>query len=341
MALLRDWTVSVASRENTDEPPKGDYIDTLTYRVAHSRPYSWKSFWTAALALILCTFIRASFGPLGSHFPLTFYFPAILAVGVLAGIPAALGLAIASIVIVWFMFIPPYFQLGWLKAEDFAIWLLFALSSSATIVIAWLCRESLIRLHQHQLAYRTVARELRHRDKNSLAVTEAIVRKTLEHDRPSADAILGRLRAIDYANDLLANPISQTVALKTLIENEFAPYGHERLVACGQNIELPATTARHVLLIMHELATNAAKYGALSNAVGHVLIDWETRDTTVIIRWKEQEGPPVRPPTRKGFGSILMTQSIRALGGQMDPQFLPDGFACCLTFTRGKQGLLH
>ncbi len=341
MALLRGQTVSVASKEETEEPPKDDFIDTLTYRVAHCQPYSWQSFWTAALALALSTAVRASFGPLGSHFPLTFYFPAILAVGVLAGIPAAVGLAIASVVIVWFAFIPPYLQLGWPKTEDFTVWALFVLASSVTIVIAWLCRAALIRLHQHQLAYRTVARELRHRDKNSLAVTEAVIRKTLEHDRPTADAILDHLRAIDHANEQLANPILQSVTLETLIENEIAPYGHGRVVAHGPKIQIPAKAVRHVLLILHELTTNAAKYGALSNNSGHVLIDWETRGRTVTMRWQEQGGPPVLPPTRKGFGSILIVQSIRALGGEMAPKFLPEGFTCSLTFTIGKQDLVH
>jgi two-component sensor histidine kinase len=334
MALVRDRLSSAdQSPAEAATKPKGDVIDRLTQHVAEAEPYSARAFFIALLALVLATAVRASFGPLGSHFPLTFYFPAILAVGVLAGIPAALGLAVAAVVIVWFVFIPPYLQLGWPKAEDFTVWLLFVLASSVTIVVAALCRTALLRLHKHQLAYRTIARELRHRDKNALAVTQAIIRKSLQHDQPSADAILGRLRAVDYANDLLASPTLQAVELRTLIENELAPYGEARFLAQGPRLEIPASSVRHVLMIIHELATNAAKYGALSNLSGRVLIDWDMKAANrVVMRWREQGGPPVASPTRKGFGSGLMTQSIRALSGELDRDFDPEGLCCSLTF---------
>jgi two-component sensor histidine kinase len=333
MALLGDQ-VSHFGQSLVDEAltVKGDFIDRLTEHVADSQPYSWRAFSAAIFALVLATGIRASFGILGSHFPLTFYFPAILAVGVLVGIPAAVSVSLAAVAIVWFAFIPPYLQLGWPKAEDFTVWLLFVLASSVTIVVAWLCRTALLRLHRHQLAYRTVAHELRHRDKNSLAVTEAIIKKTLQHDHTSADAIIGRLRAVDYANDLLVRSALPAVELRTLIENELTAYGDTRFVAQGPRLKIPTSSVRHVLLIIHELATNAAKYGALSILSGRVLIDWEMQNgRTVLVRWREQGGPPVQSPTRNGFGSTLIVQSVRALSGQLDQQFKPDGLCCSFT----------
>jgi len=317
--------------------PHRDFIDVLTRWVECSRPYSWRSLTTAVLVLLFASVLRASFGRLGSHFPLTFYFPAILAAGVLAGMPAAIGTALASIVIVWWVFIPPYLGFAWPKAEDFTVWLLFTLASSLTLLIAWLCRLALIRLQKQQLAYRTVARELQHRSKNAMAVTEVVVKKTLPHDQVTADAILGRLRAIGYANDLLTNPLVQNITLKTIIGNEFVPFGDDRFRARGPVVQLPPGTARYLILLLHEFVTNAAKYGALSRPSGLVWIDWQTHGHRIAIKWREQGGPPVQQPVRRGFGSALVDQSVHALSGEIEPNFLREGFVCSLTFTLQEQ----
>ena len=331
MSLIPDPTASFAEPANENVGTRTtDFIDRLTHSVYRSRPYSLRSFGLAVAALVLATALRAAFGSVGSHFPLTLYFPAILAVGVLAGTPAAIGMALASVVIVWWAFIPPYLQFASLKADNLPLWLLFATASSVTVLVAWLCRAALIRLHEHQRAYRTVARELQHRNKNAVLVTEAIVGKTLQHDRESADTILGRLRAVDYANGLLTNPVPQNVALKTLIESEFAPYGPDRLVAQGPHLDVPPAAARHLVLIIHELVTNAAKYGALSNVGGRVAITWFARAGRLSIQWDEQGGPRVAAPSKQGFGSRLISQSVRELSGKIERDFTDRGFSCSL-----------
>ena len=318
------------STGHADAPASGDFIDRLTEYVYRSRPLSLRSLALAVTGLVLATALRAAFGSVGSHFPLTLYFPAILAVGVLAGTPAAIGMALASVAIVWWAFIPPYLQFAGLKGDNLPLWLLFATASSVTVLVAWLCRAALLRLHDHQRAYRTVARELRHRNKNAMLVIEAIVKKTLRHDPESAEAIVGRLRAVDYANGLLTDPLPQDVSLRTLVEREFAPYGLDRLAAQGPSLDVPPAAARHLVLIIHELATNAAKYGALSVPSGQVAVTWSARAGRLVIRWSEQGGPPVRPPEKAGFGSRLISQSVGSLSGKVDRDFPAQGFCCSL-----------
>jgi two-component sensor histidine kinase len=93
---------------------------------------------------------------------------------------------------------------------------------------------------------------------------------------------------------------------------------------------LPPEAARHLLLIVHELATNAVKYGALSRPEGRVVIDWTRKGSELAIGWTEQGGPPAAPPARRGFGSVLIAQSTSALAGRIEPRFTPDGFSCSL-----------
>lgn len=310
----------------------GDVIDRLTGAVHTARPYSWRSLGIAVASLVLASALRGAFGTVAAHFPLTFYILAILAVELLAGLPAAVGTSVASVVIVWWAFVPPYFQFDRPNGSDAALLLLFVTECGAAVLIGYWCRLALVRLHQHETAYRTVARELAHRNKNTLAVVEAIVRRSLADERERADAIMGRLRALGHANDLLTSPSVRSVPLQSLLAYEFAPYGAERVLTRGQAVELPAETARNVLLIVHELTTNAVKYGGLSRPDGRVTVEWVRKGRAVVIAWTERGGPPCAAPKRRGFGSSLMGQSAAALGGRIEPRYAPEGFSCSLSF---------
>jgi two-component sensor histidine kinase len=85
-------------------------------------------------------------------------------------------------------------------------------------------------------------------------------------------------------------------------------------------------------LAFHELVTNAAKHGALSKPGGRVLISWKAADGVVRLEWREEGGPLVRPPTAHGFGSRIVVQSLKSLGGSIAPTFAPDGLHCSITF---------
>ena len=164
------------------------------------------------------------------------------------------------------------------------------------------------------------------------AVVEVIVRKTLADDPKRANRIVGRIQSIQYANELLTGA---SISLKFLLLREFAAYGEDRLEARGPEIEIEPA-ARHLILLIHELITNAAKYGSLSGANCRVLVEWRRDEELVTLRWQEKGGPKVEPPSQQGFGSQLIVQCIKALSGTAKSQFLSEGFACSMAFVLDK-----
>jgi len=113
----------------------------------------------------------------------------------------------------------------------------------------------------------------------------------------------------------------------------FAPNRHDRIVVDGPSVAVPAQSSLMLTLCLHELATNAAKYGALSNGTGQLHVGWELlgngSDRKVRLTWRETGGPPVVAPDRKGFGSLLIEQSF-AGSGETCFEYRPDGLQCSL-----------
>jgi two-component sensor histidine kinase len=121
--------------------------------------------------------------------------------------------------------------------------------------------------------------------------------------------------------------------VSAIAEKELAPYlqeGHDkRIVMEGQKIVLEPTTAQAIAVVLHELATNAAKYGALSNAKGRIGLAWSrTGDGQLMLRWTELGGPRVNAPARKGFGSRLIEGTISPLGGKVLFDWRAEGLVC-------------
>jgi two-component sensor histidine kinase len=208
-----------------------------------------------------------------------------------------------------------------------------------TVSFAHCCRVVLKRLHKRNLTNEMLARELQHRSKNVCAVLDAIVRKSLADDPERAKKVFGRIKAVMYANELLTASHPQLLTLKQLLLQAFAPYGEDRLEAFGPDIFVEPEAARHLILLIHELVTNAAKYGSLSRLSGRVLVDWLEDDEAIILNWKENGGPRIDLPKREGFGSQLAAACIKALSGNMQQHFEPDGFACSIKFKTSAAAL--
>ncbi len=260
------------------------------------------------------------------------YYPAVLAAGLLAGLPAGIFVTVAALLTGWWAFMPPqfaFFPLEWRQQLDIATYLF---SSGCILFVTERYREILRELRKRERERDLMTKELEHRSRNTYAVIDAIVQKTLEDDPDRANIISGRIRAVKFANELLDHTATHTVLLKTLLLHEFTPYGEAHLHAEGSDIELSADTARHLALVFHELVTNAAKYGALSNSVGRVLIAWNNEDRIVRLEWREEGGPVVSPPKKPGFGSRIVTQSLKSVSGSIAPTFAPEGLRCSITF---------
>lgn len=183
--------------------------------------------------------------------------------------------------------------------------------------------------------HRLLIAELNHRVKNILTVAASLATQSLRNTNTAADftsVFLGRLQALSKAHDLLSNENWSEVPLRALVlaALELQAGDKERVTIDGPLVRLDAKTATTLSLAFHELATNATKYGAFSNDKGHIQIAWaqEMRPDArvLVIRWRERGGPPVQPPTRKGFGSEMIERGIRfELRGQAIMNFLPAG----------------
>jgi two-component sensor histidine kinase len=187
-------------------------------------------------------------------------------------------------------------------------------------------------------AARADADELRHRLKNTLAVVQAIAHATLRSDVPVEDARAAfdlRLQALAHAHDILFESHWRSANVRAIIDGILAPYvrrGRSRIRARGPEFNLGAKPALAFGLALHELGTNAAKYGALSNNHGYVEISWTIHQGREFrLRWHERDGPPVSLPSRTGFGSRLIQRGLAAeFGGEVELEFKPDGLACTI-----------
>lgn len=183
-----------------------------------------------------------------------------------------------------------------------------------------------------------VANEVAHRLRNTMAVVNSIVtltaRSALSVDE-FKEALLGRFGAISRTNDSLIRESWIDADLHKLLESELAPFRdkNDNINLNGCNFQIDGQTAVSLALVFHELATNAAKYGALSNASGCLDVNWHVSLDTkrqLEITWKESDGPAVAVPTRQGFGSELISRSLHARGGKVDTTYAPDGFWCSI-----------
>jgi two-component sensor histidine kinase len=182
---------------------------------------------------------------------------------------------------------------------------------------------------------RFLMRELSHRAKNQLAVVVAMARRTAERSEGIADfekVFSERLMALARSTDLLVNQNWRGVALAQLVDAHLMPFAagnKARIAVGGPEIELGPDAAQSIGLAMHELATNASKYGALSTPAGTVSVRWQYVDgkkSALRIEWKENGGPPVSEPTRAGFGSVVIQRTVaQSLHGEVTHEFRPDG----------------
>jgi PAS domain S-box-containing protein len=185
---------------------------------------------------------------------------------------------------------------------------------------------------------RLLVNELNHRVKNSLAVVQAIARQTLRDGRDVRDAreaLTARLVALAGAHDVLTQEKLSGADLEEVIERAVLAQldRPERVALAGPHVRAPPTAALSLSLALHELATNALKYGALSTAEGRVELMWQLVEGAgrrrLRLRWSEHGGPPVRPPARKGFGSRLIEKALAAdIGGTVRLAFEPAGVVC-------------
>ncbi|ANV27592.1 histidine kinase [Rhizobium sp. S41] len=185
--------------------------------------------------------------------------------------------------------------------------------------------------------------ELHHRVKNVLATVTAIARQTLGRDKANheeVEAFTSRLASLSRAQDLLVHADWQHADLKAVMQQALSPYPVDAFQIGGPSVPLPPRAVVSLSLALHELATNAAKYGALSAPGGQVSISWQFEplaDNRLRIVWEERGGPEVAPPRRRGFGSTLIERLLSAeLKGETKFVYEKSGVICVIEAEMSK-----
>jgi PAS domain S-box-containing protein len=183
-------------------------------------------------------------------------------------------------------------------------------------------------------AQRLLAHEVDHRSKNLLTLVQAAVHFS-EAETPDAikAAIEGRIQALANVHTLLAQSRWAGVNLRSIVRDELYPYcplGNSRAETDGPDLLLKPQLAQLVAMVLHELATNAVKYGALSVSAGRLRVEWwHAANGNIAIRWTETGGPPVKSPARRGFGSRMLDRAIRTqLNGDLRFNWRTEGLIC-------------
>jgi two-component sensor histidine kinase len=185
-------------------------------------------------------------------------------------------------------------------------------------------------LKEAEARHTLLIREIDHRARNVLAVAQSIIRLTRAKTIDDYVAkIEGRIKALSTAHGLLSESRWEGADLGKLLEEELAPYRNgnaKRFAADGPSVFLHPASAQSIALVLHELATNAAKYGAMSEQLGRVRVSWESRDDLLALTWEEADGPPVQVPTSEGHGMMVINASVvRQLGGTVSFDWRPTG----------------
>ena len=188
---------------------------------------------------------------------------------------------------------------------------------------------------QAERLQRLLVHELNHRVKNILATVQAIARQTFssgQWDNTARETFEARLLALSKAHDLLTRENWGGADLSQVVAEALAPYHRDRFEIGGPDVRVIPRMALALTLALHELATNAAKYGALSVPTGRIAVLWQVRPGDpphLIFRWQERGGPLVSPPTQKGFGSRLIERSLALeLAGEVNITYDPAGVVC-------------
>jgi two-component sensor histidine kinase len=182
-----------------------------------------------------------------------------------------------------------------------------------------------------------VARELQHRVKNSLAVVQMLAGQSLRGAtdvEAATQAFMGRLRAFAAASDLILNADAEAAPLHVIVDAIVRPYRGGALdpfEISGEPVGLAGRTATALGMVLHELCTNAVKYGALSTPAGRVKLSWRLEGELLTIDWQEEGGPAVQPPARRGFGSRLLDTVLAGEpNGKVETSYAPPGLRCRL-----------
>lgn len=298
------------------------------------QPHSPAAYAAAITCVLLATLTRLAFGwwSTAELAPFTTYFPAVLAATLIAGVPSGVLCLVLGGALSWWAFMPPEFSFAVRSPAHIVNFSLYVISSIMILWVAESYRRALRSLRQEQ-GWRTLLhQELQNRLKNTLAVAQAVVSHTLETSPQKARKINRRLAALMATTSSAGELRQQAVDLRSLVAAELEPYGTARIKIKGPHIGLEPKLGQALALALHELATNAAKYGSLSVPEGRLAVTWSISAGQVRLTWAERAGPLVAAPTKQGFGTSFLERILSDVGATINMNFEPEGLVCGVRF---------
>ena len=294
---------------------------------------SLEAYLFATLCVVIASLLRWGLGLLSENIlPLPTFYPAVLFSALIGGAGAGVFAAILGGLIGWWAFMPPHFTFFPVTfGQQIGLLMYF----SASLLIVWGAdhyRKITKRLEDEEKFRKLAVDELAHRLKNKLATIQSIISFQLRDDPQIRDAILSRLTALSATDDLIMEAQGQGAGLRNILSAELRPYGASRVSMKGPDVLLPPKLALMMALLFHELATNAAKYGALSSSVGNLSIGWSLADARLYLEWRESGGPTITAPVHRGFGTRLFSRALEQFGGAVEATFATTGLICKLSF---------
>src|SRR5262245_5013389 len=307
-------------------------------------PGSWRALWLRGLdarsgnafafsvaCVALATGVHALIGLLQPD-TLVFspYYAATLLATLVGGSEAGIGAMVLGGAVAYWLFAPPNWQVTQL-ALDLVNWASYGTSSAVIVWAAASYRGLLRRLRDEEHKRQLLNRELAHRLRNALASIQTILNQSLAGEKELLGKTSARIAALAATNDLLVSSGWRTASLSDIVAGELRPYDPSRVAFQGCDVQCTAEAATMLALVIHELATNAAKYGALSVPDGHIDISWRRQDGRLVLHWVEQGDLQIASPAREGFGTKLLQSTVRAFHGTLETNFRASGLDCPIT----------
>ena len=310
----------------------------LMESVGRIAPGSLAAYLLAAALVAIAAALRFAFVPFGADvLPLVTFFPATLFAAFIGGFGPGVFAAALGGAIGWWSFVLPLYAFFPITAGVSVGLTVYALTSLAIVWGADHHRSLIGKLRAEEGFRQMVVDELSHRLKNKVATIQSIVGYQLRDNPPLRDAIARRLSALSGTDDLIMAAQGRGALIGQIVSTELGPYDTARTSIDGPEVLLQPRLALAIALIVHELATNAAKHGALSSPSGRVSVRWQVlpaaignspNATTLSVDWHESGGPPVSTPAVRGFGLRLLAVALEQFDGSVSPMFERQGLVC-------------
>jgi two-component sensor histidine kinase len=286
------------------------------------------AYLTGIIFVALASLVRWGISFAGTPLlPFTTYYPAVLFATYVGGLGVGILVAIVGGLIGWEAFMPPQFGSTRDGVLEVAIYAL------ACVLLIWGAesyRRLAERLQNEEGLRKLAVEELAHRLKNKIATIQSIVGYQLREHPQLRENIFGRLAALSGTDDLIIAAQGQGARIRAILNTELEPYELSRISIEGPDILLPPRLALTMALLIHELATNAAKHGAMSSVGGKLSICWTVTDGTLNLEWRETGVPLASLPTRQGFGLRLLSNALDQFGGAVETTFEKTGLVCTM-----------